>query len=345
MKAASAGVLATLASGQAVRFDFYKMVLPTIGTFFFHTGDSGGPLVIATPASVAGTYLPGLIITRSAFTQKLGLEVQTCDLTISPQFDNPGGAVTLGGGAFMAQVVAGVFDGATITVSKGIFPLPVAGGPQLDTSGGIVPWFVGVVSELQAGRFSVDITINEIIQLLNVQMPRDVLQAGCGYEVFDPSCGISAAPFTVAGSVSGGITANSVNTGLTQVDDYWQRGVLTWTSGVLNGSKYAVQAYKNASGKISSIIPWAKAPSAADTFSIRPNCLKTKAACGNTNPALGPAFNNSIHYPGQDFVPQPENMFDGGTPAGTVKTLGGHGGGQGAGSQFGGARGPNTYVP
>lgn len=345
MKSVSAGILATLASGQAVRFDFYKMVLPTIGTVFFHTGDSGGPLVIATPASVAGTYLPGLAIARSAFTQKVGLEVQSCDLTISPISDNPGGAVTLGGGAFMSQVAAGVFDGAIITVSKGIFPLPVAGGPQLDVSGGIVPWFVGIVSELQAGRFSVDITINEITQLLNLQMPKEVVQAGCAYEVFDPSCALSAATFTVAGSVSGGVTVNSINTGLTQVDDYWQRGVLTWTSGVLNGSKYAVQSYKNASGKVSSIIPWAKAPSVADTFSIRPNCLKTRTACGNTNPALGPAFNNAAHYPGQDFVPQPENLYDGGTPAGSVKTLGGQGGGQGAGSSFGGVRGPNTYAP
>jgi hypothetical protein len=344
MKSASAAVIAILASGQYLRFDFYKMVLPTIGTVFFHTGDTGGPLIITTPASVGGVYLPGLTITRSAFTQKLGLEVQSCDLTISPQSDNPGGAVTLGGAPFMSQVVAGVFDGATITVSKGIFPLPVAGGPQLDVSGGIVPFFAGVVSELQAGRFSVDITINEISQLLNVQMPRDVVQAGCGYEVFDASCTLLAATFTSTGSVSGGVTANSVNTGLTQVDDYWQRGVLTWTSGAMNGSKYAVQSYKSASGKISSIIPWASAPGVADTFSIRPNCLKTKAACGNTNTALGPAFNNAAHYPGQDFVPQPENLYDGGTPGGSVPTLGGQGG-QGAGSSFSGIRGPGTYAP
>lgn len=344
MKAASAGVLAALASGQYVRFDFYKMVLPSVGTFYFHTGDTGGPLAIASPASVAGTHLPGLSITRSAFTQKVGLEVQTCDLTISPIADDGAGPVTLGGAPFMSQVVAGAFDAATITVSKGIFPLPVAGGPQLDISGGIVPWFVGVVSELQAGRFSVDITISEIIQLLNVQMPKNVLQAGCRYEVFDAGCTLSAVGFTVAGAVSGGVTANGINTGLTQADDYWQRGILSWTSGVLNGSKYVVQSYKNASGKITSIIPWAKAPSAADTFSIRPNCLKTRAACGNTNVALGPAFNNAAHYPGADFVPQPENLYDGGTPAGTIPTIGGQGG-QGAGSSFGGARGPGTYVP
>lgn len=337
MKAASAAVLATLASGQYLRFDFYKMVLPTIGTVFFHTADTGGPIVIATPASVAGTYLPGLTIIRSAFTQKLGFEVQSCNLTIAPQSDNPGGAVTLGGGAFMSQVVAGVFDGAIITVSKGIFPLPVAGGPQLDTSGGIVPFFVGVVSELQAGRFSVDITVNDVIQLLNLQMPRNILSAGCVHTVFDAGCTLLKSSFTTTGSVATVSGANSITSALAQADGYFDRGILKFTSGVLSGGSYVVSKHLNAAGSVQTIVPFPRAPSPGDTFSVIPGCDKSQATCTTK-------FSNLAHYRGAPFVPVPQTLYDGGTTSTAAPTLGGQGG-QGAGSSFGGGLGAGTYAP
>jgi Uncharacterized conserved protein (DUF2163)/Phage conserved hypothetical protein BR0599 len=342
LKAASSGTLAILAAGQYVKFEFYKFVLPNLGTFFFHNADTG-PLVIATPSSVAGTYLPGLTIVRSAFTQKTGLDVQSVDLTIEPQADNPGGAVTLAGGAFLSQIRAGGFDGGLITISKGFFNHPAAGA-ALDVSPGVVPWFQGVVDEVQAGRFSVDVTVNDTSQLLNIQMPRNILQAGCVHEVFDAGCTLLASTFTVAGSVSGGIGANGFNTNLTAATGYWQRGIIKFTSGVLNGSSYVVSAYSNTSGAITTIVPLAAAPAVSDTFSIRPNCLKSQAACSNTNVALGPAFNNLTHYRGAPYVPQPETLYDGGTSATTAPALGGQGG-QGAGSSFSGVRGPATYVP
>lgn len=347
MKAASSAALAILAAGQYLRFNFYKMVLPTAGNFFFHDADSGGPIIplaANTPSSVQGTYLPGLTITRSAFTQKLGLEVQSVDLTIAPQADNPGGPVTIGGAGFLSQVRAGAFDGAKITVSKAFFPLPIA-GRQLDVSAGIIPWYSGVVDEVQCGRFSVDITLNETVQLLNVQMPRNVLQPGCVHEVFDAGCTLLASTFTVTGAtVSGGITANGINTSLTQVNNYWQRGILTWTSGPMSGSQYVVSAYVAASGKITTIVPFAATPVVGNTFSIRPNCLKTQAACSNASTSVGPAYNNIGHYRGAPNVPQPETLYDGGTPQGTAPTVGGQGG-QGAGSPYGGIVGRGTYQP
>jgi Uncharacterized conserved protein (DUF2163)/Phage conserved hypothetical protein BR0599 len=342
LKAASSATLAILAAGQYVKFEFYKMVLPNLGTFFFHNADTGA-LVIAADATVAGTYLPGLTIKRSSFTQKVGLDVQSCDLTIQPQADNPGGAVTLAGGGFLSQVRAGGFDGGIITVSKGFFNHPAAGA-ALDISPGIVPWFKGVVDEVQCGRFSVDITVNDTAQLLNVMMPRNILQAGCVHEVFDAGCTLLASTFTVTGAISGGITANGFNTGLTQATNYWQRGIIKFTSGVLNGSSYVVSSYNVTSGAITTIIPLAAAPSVSDTFSIRPNCLKSQAACSNSVAASGPPFNNLTHYRGAPYVPQPETLYDGGTSATTAPTVGGQGG-QGAGSSFSGSRGPGTYVP
>lgn len=336
MKAASAATLAILAGGQWLKVEFYKFVLPKVGTFYFHSGDQGGPITIATAASVAGTYLPGLTITRSAFTQKVGLQVQSVDLTIQPQADNPGGPVTLAGGGFLSQCRAGAFDGGIVTVSKGFFNKPAAGA-QLDVSPGIVPWFQGVVDQIQVGRFSCDLTVNDIVQLLNVQMPRNILQSGCVHALFDAGCTLSTAAFTSTGSITGSITANSFATGLTQADGYFALGVITFTSGVLNGSSYALSAFTHTGGIVQSIAPWAALPSIGDTYSIVPGDDKSQATCSSK-------FSNLPHYRGAPYVPQPETIYDGGTPGGTAPSLGGQGG-QGAGSTFGGKRGSGTYNP
>jgi hypothetical protein len=329
VKAASAATLAILAAGQWLKFEFYKFALPKVGTFYFTDAD--------IPLTIGGiTYLTGLTITRSAFTQKVGLTVQSVDLTIQPQGDNPGGPVTLAGGGFLSQCRAGAFDGGIVTVSKGFFNKPAA-GTQLDVSPGIVPWFQGIVDQIQAGRFSVDLTINDIVQLLNVQMPRNILQSGCVHALFDAGCTLSKAAFTSTGSITGSITANSFSTGLTQADGYFSLGVITFTSGVLNGSSYAIATHLNAGGNVKSIAPWAALPIIGDTFSIVPGDDKSQATCSGK-------FSNLPHYRGAPYVPQPETLYDGGTSATTAPSLGGQGG-QGAGSPFSGGLGRGSYVP
>lgn len=335
MKAASAATLAILAGGLYLKVEFYKFVLPKVGTFYFHSGDQGGPITIATPASVAGTYLSGLTIVRSAFTQKVGLQVQSVDLTIEPQADNPGGMVTLAGGGFLSQCRAGAFDGGTITVSKGFFNKPVA-GVQLDVSPGVVPWFQGIVDQIQVGRFSVDLTVNDIIQLLNVQMPRNILQSGCVHALFDAGCTLVKASFTTSAAITGGVGALTLTaSALAQASGYFALGVITFTSGVLSGSSYAVSTF--ASGVVVPVAPWAALPSVGDTFTIVPGCDKAQSTCSTK-------FSNLTHYRGAPYVPQPETLYDGGTSATTAPSIGGQGG-QGAGSTFGGGLGRGTYHP
>lgn len=346
MKAASAATLAILAGGRWLKVEFYKFVLPKVGTFYFHSGDQGGPIVITSansPAAVAGTYLSGLTIVRSAFTQRVGLQAQSVDLTIEPQQDNPGGAVTLAGGGFLSQCRAGAFDGGTITVSKGFFNLPSA-GTQLDISPGIVPWFQGIVNEIQVGRFSVDLTVSDIIQLLDVRMPRNILQAGCVHALFDAGCTLNKVANTYSGTITSGVGALALTaSALTQASGFFALGVITFTSGVLNGSSYAVSTF--AAGVVTSVAPWAALPSVGDTFTIVPGCDKAQATCSSGKFIIGGVgASNLVHYRGAPYVPQPETLYDGGTSATTAPSLGGQGG-QGAGSPFGGGLGRGTYHP
>lgn len=335
MKAASLATQNILAAGQYLKFEFYKFALPKLGTFYFTNAD--------VPLTIGGvTYLTGLTIARSAFTQATGLAVQSVDLTIQPQGDNPAGPVTLGGVGFLAACANGGFDGGLVQIYKGFFNAP--GGGNVDVSPGIVPWFTGIIDQVQAGRFSVAITVNDSIQILNTQMPRNILQAGCIHSLFDAGCTLSKAAFTFAGTVTTVPSANSITaSALTQADKYFALGIITFTSGPLTGSSYSIKSFTAATDNVTTIAPFATAPAVGNTFTIVPGCDKTQATCGSVKfGAVG--VGNIAHYRGAPYVPEPETLYDGGTVASTAPTLGGQGG-QGAGSIFGGGRGAGTYKP
>lgn len=329
MKVASVATQNILAVGQYLKIEFFKFVLPKLGTFYFTNADAS--------LTVGGiTYLTGLTFTRTQFTHALGLAVQSLTVAIEPQADNPAGPVKLAGVAFLTACANGGFDGGVVTVSKGFFNAP-ASGQQLDVSPGIVPWFVGLVDQVDAGRFSVDLTINDAVQILNVQMPRNILQAGCVHTLFDAGCTLSKATYTVAKSITGGVTFNTLQSGATNPDGYFNLGVIAFTSGVLAGSSYTIKTYLLANGFVQATVPWNALPAPGDTFTLVPGCDKSQGTCASK-------FNNVAHYRGAPYVPQPETLYDGGTSASTAPTLGRQGG-QGAGSPVGGARGPGTYKP
>ena len=337
MKAASAATLAILAGGQSIKFEFYTLTLPNLAQSFYFTNAD-------TAITVGGhTWLTGLSIIRSAFTQAVGLAVQSVDLTIEPQPDNPAGPVTLGGAGFLSACRAGAFDGGIITISKGFFLAP-APGAQMDTSPGIVKWFVGIVDQVQAGRFSVDITVNDLVQVLNVQMPRNILQTGCVHALFDAGCTLVKSANTYTGAITGGVGALAItSSALAQASGYFALGVITFTSGVLNGASYAVSAF--AAGVVTAVVPWAALPSIGDTYSIVPGCDKSQAMCSSGKFIIGGVgASNLPHYRGAPYVPQPETLYDGGTQSNPAPSVGGQGG-QGAGSSFSGTLGINTYVP
>jgi uncharacterized phage protein (TIGR02218 family) len=323
MKNASAATLAILASGSYLRADLWAFALAGGATYYFTSAQE--------PLTVSGiTYLTGLVLMKGAFTQKNTLEVNSLELDIYPQRDNPSGPVLIGGLPFLKAVKNRLFDGAVVTWSK-IFLHSWA-----DTSPGAVLWQIFGLNQPIVGRQSAIFALNEKKELLNVQMPRNIQQGSCLHTVFDPGCTLSAAAFTVSGAVSGsGGTVTAWNTTLTQANDYWSRGVLTWTTGANVGLSRTIKTYVQASGAMVPIQPLPNAPGAGDAFTIKPACKKTQAACSNTNAALGPAYNNLPHFRGAPFIPNPETLYDGGTNTPQVPTLGSQGGAS-VGSTFSG---------
>ncbi len=321
MKSASAATLAILATGRYVIANLYQIDLANgAGTVYLTSAD--------TDLTISGnTYSSNLVIERGAFTQKIGLEVGTLDLTIYPRFDTGLSHTLFSGFNILQATNLGILDNARVTWSKAFL------ASWADTSPGLVVWNQFRVNNAQAGRQFAQLRLATDVEILNVPMPKNIVQSGCIHTLFDAGCGLNPASFQISGAVTGSPTVSTISTNLTQANGYFDLGRMTFTSGVNNGLKRAVKSYVNASGQLTLIAPLPAAPTAGDTFTILPSCQKTQAACSNTNPALGPAFNNLVRFRGYPYVPVPETLYDGGVSANNaVAPTGGSQGGSVVGS-------------
>jgi hypothetical protein len=359
LKNASPATLAILASGAYIKFECWQITIPpsyagaAAQNYYFVSSDTG-PLVVG-----GITYAGGLIFERDDIRVRNGTEVGSLDVNVSPQFDYPQGQPLIAGGTFLSQLRAGVFDNATWLLSKGFFLpsgsnavtangytyTPPPAGTQLDTSPGLVPWWAGVTSEVQAGRQMAYLTLDEATSILaNQQMPRNMIQAGCVHRLFDAGCTLNAAQNTYTGTLSAVSPPNVVTTSLASsgfANGYFNLGIVTFKSGVLNGSSFTVAQSVGSAGSVvlTTIQPLPSTPSDGDSFSIVPGCDKTFPTCssGKFKLPTGSFGSNAAHYRGCPFVPQPETLYDGGTGSQTLPSIGTQGK-PGLGSPFSGKR-------
>lgn len=334
MKAMSAATLALLAAGQYIRWDLYKIAPAGAAPLYAHDADYnltvGGQL-----------YQGGLIFKRGALRQTADLSVQTLGLDVSPQYDYPGGPPTVSGYPFLAAGRQGLLDAAVVSYLRLYLPIPTPANyfqwPDL-TVFGAVPWYSGVVTDIQVGRQTATLTVASVHELLNVQMPRNLVQTGCSHMLYDAGCGLSKAAFTntwtVTGALAPGVLAWSSSS--TGIDHYYDLGVVRFTGNVtaaLAGVARTVRTGLNASGQFTVLMPLAVPPAVGDTFTAVPGCDKLQATCVAK-------FANLTHFRGMPYVPVPETQYEGGAaapPGGGLWPIGPASGG--------GSGGRNVYKP
>lgn len=305
MKAASAAALAIISSGNVLRADVYSITLSTGATSYFTSYESSITTAIF-PSAILNTYLKGWTIKRGATTQSVGLDAQELDLTISPKWDNSGGPPLIAGYTLMQAARLGILDNAKVSYAKMFLSIPVGIAP-LDTSPKGVAFFQGVVSDIDVGRFSVQLKISSnILVLSQVQMPRNLWQAGCVHTVYNAGCAILKSSFTSSGTVGTVTNSSLFNTNLTQADDYFDLGVITFTSGLNNGFQTTVKSFLHTSGVVQTMLPFPSSVVAGDTFTIYPGCDRLQGTCVAK-------FSNLIHFKATPYVPVPETLYDGGT--------------------------------
>lgn len=240
------------------------------------------------PLTVGGvTYLPGPPrVGRGSIKVERGMSVSTTAVTFQEA-----------NSTFIQKLAQGYFNRA-IYQQQRIF----AADTTLQWTPPIVKFFGRVDNISDITRTTAKLSIKSMVDDLDNDYPRDVIETDCNAVLFDQRCGLAASAYVVTGAASAGCTKNKLLSGLTNPDVYFTQGVVTFTSGLLSGLAYMVKAY--ASGVVYPAYPFLVPPAAGDTFSITPGCDKTLGTC-QSKYGYDPTGSSAPYFRGLPFVPDP----------------------------------------
>ncbi|HEX3429552.1 MAG TPA: DUF2163 domain-containing protein [Rhizomicrobium sp.] len=266
----------TISSGTVYRWNSSDIDLKLAGNTWFRAWPGVAPL-----------------ITRNRFGVKNTVEVPELELRL-------GCDDTLLGN-LKAQIHNGLFDGATVEMSRVYMPAPG------DTKYGRTVLFSGRLSGVTIDAEGITVTSKGHNVLMNQQAPRNLYQTNCEHTFCDAGCTLAESLYTFTGqTVGGGSSARglvwTVPAGFTA--GQFTLGKVTMTSGPASGQIRTVALAAGVSMVFT--YPLYDAPNPDDTFSILMGCDRQLASCKTRKQANGTSIDNSQHYRGFPFVPPAE---------------------------------------
>lgn len=231
----------------------------------------------------------GVLFSRGRTRLARGLEVDTLDLTLR------GTADTLVYGAPLVPFgVSGGFDAARVRLERAFaadWASPIVG---------VVHLFEGRVSDCDALRDQLRMTVKSDLELLNTQLPRVLYQAGCANTLYDSACGVSRAAFAVASSCAAGSTTTRVMLSLNQASGYFDQGVIEFVGGANSGQRRTIKQFVSG-GYADLVLPLPAPPTAGDGVSLVPGCDKKQSTCSAK-------FSNLARFRGFPYLPRQEAL-------------------------------------
>jgi uncharacterized phage protein (TIGR02218 family) len=284
MRNASPDLQALLESGRAFFMaDLYTFTLMG-GTVARYTSADVDLVVGGQTFSCKGP-----LFKRGRTRLTLGLEVDTLDVSIYADASH-----TLNATPWLHAARVGALDGATVRLERVFLT------DWTDTSAGSILLFEGRIADVKPRSTELKITVKSDLELLDIQMPRNLYQPGCLHTLYQGGCGLNKATFAVNSTVNGGSSVTKINCGLEQGAGYFALGTIRFNSGPNAGVIRSVKEYEQ--GVVTLSAPLVVPCGVGDTFSAYPGCDKTKATCQAK-------FNNVIHFRGHPYVPAPETIL------------------------------------
>lgn len=239
---------------------------------------------------------------------KIGVDVDTWQVIATPRYPNAATSYagsTIGNVFWLAALRAGVLDGAIVQVDRAYWDNRPTGMPQGKSSispSGVVNIFTGRVAEVDIGRTNAVISINSHLELLNVNMPRNLFQAGCRWALFSPGCTLSASSFAVNGTAAANTSTNQLTSSISAPggSGTYALGRVVFTSGQNAGFARGVRSWVAGSpGTFTLIAPFPFPVASGDAFTAYPGCDKSFGSCS--------AFSNTANFGGEPWIPVPES--------------------------------------
>lgn len=285
-------------------------------TFTLNSGEvfrySGWQKALSAPAPETDSPLISFVLGpkfhRKQTKIQLGIEVDELEIDVYALNSEP---LSANGGNISWQNALhyGLFDGAYCELWRCFMS---RASPLLPfTVVGTIVWFYGRVADVEVGRTKNIIKVKSLLDLLNVQMPKRLFQAGCTFVFGDAMCGYDRETDGAAGPGGGGppyaqTVAATSGTIQSQIHvsglvpsptTLFNQGTLVGLTGLNTGYKRTITLID--AGVIYLLHPWIFTVSVGDTFTILPGCDHTLATCTDT-------FNNLEHFGGFPYIPPPE---------------------------------------
>lgn len=239
---------------------------------------------VAHPVNGKTYTSSGPVLKRGNTRTVIGVEVDTLDLSIYPRATDLLDGVTL-----QAAARAGAFDGATVSLDRAFLSSTM-------TAIGTVNLFSGRFADTTVSRTEIQVRVNSGLESLNVNMPRNLYQAGCVHTLYDSGCALARESWAQSGTVTAGSTASVIACNLTKASGWFTRGYIRFDTGAQAGTTRTIKSY--APGQIALFLPLSAAPDVGDTFTVYAGCDKTQATCTSK-------FNNLPHFRATPYIPDP----------------------------------------
>lgn len=227
------------------------------------------------------------LIERTSVRANVGVEVDKLNLRIYANDD-----MYLRGQPFMQAITAGELDSATLKLDRLYMDVDLV--PQ-----GTVNMFSGRVATVRTGRSVAEIEVNSDLELLNINMPRKLYQAGCQNTLYDVNCGVYAAQFSETLTVGSGSTKTTLYISSSKPLGYFDLGGIIFNTGENANALRTIKSWDGT--KLELVNPLPSTPILGETFYAFAGCDKKKDTCVAK-------FDNVIHFRGFPYIPQPETM-------------------------------------
>ena len=248
-----------------------------------------------TTLSVGGNVYEHWSIDHGDITEERGIKVS--DTTIEIYF-NPFDKITGLGVTWYQALQSGAFDDCVVSIDRLYSPEPWSYVmPNISNNYVLKGRFVGRMDTDELRFTSATLTVKSSLELLNTQLPRNLMYPSCINTFGDTMCGINRESLgTTFTAQSGSTTSSIVST--SSGSGYYTQGTIKCLTGKNAGVTRTVKTFVSG---VATCYPFNLSVSAGDTFMIYPGCAKTIAACES--------FSNVDMFRGMPFLPTPETLL------------------------------------
>ena len=248
------------------------------GVTYYYTSHSEN-IAWNSPAQVY-TAIP---IQRGSIGSKINLEANVVDITLA----------NITGNLFNV-VQNNVLDSCKITIKRICWNEAYSAGMEFICFKGI--------ADIEFDRKVLILHCRSILDILNVQVPKNIYQESCNNRLFDANCALIKSTFKHSLITTSAATDNfTVNkTSLSHDVTYWTLGEIEIQSGLNDGCRRMIRTSTTNSIIVAVAFPNIVANNV--TFDLYPGCDKRGETCNGT-------FSNGVYFNGYAYIPKVEDVL------------------------------------